>query len=269
MQQAQTIDIVGVIQDKTGRKVPGPVGRLLQRLIHEAEINDVLTRYAHLEGHAFLQAVLDEWRVQVSWQDAHNLPQSGRAIFVSNHPLGGLDGMGLSRLLCERYGDVRFLVNDMLYHLKPLQSIFLPVNTYGAQRRDAVQRIATALESDVPLASFPAGYCSRRFDGVVQDRPWQKSFVTMAIEAERDVVPVHFSGQLSGHFYLLDRIRRALGLKFDFTTALLPDEMFRGHGRQYTVTVGEPIPWQSLSRDGRDARAEAERIRALCYSLKK
>lgn len=262
------INVGQIIEAKSGRKLPKWAIRLIQGLIHEDEINDILRRYGDKSGNDFLRALLQDFGTTVRWRNPEALPHKGRAIFVSNHPLGAIDGVGITHLLAERYGEVQYLVNDMLYYLKPLQSVFCPVNTYGKQRKEDIERIQEVLASDVAVGTFPAGWCSRYREGCVQDLPWKHSFITMAIKHQRDIVPLHFIGQNSRHFYLLDRLRRALGIKFDFCTALLPDEMFRAKGKTFEVVVGEPIPWQSLAEDKRKPSEIAESIRSISYGLK-
>lgn len=266
--EVETIDTARVIETKTGRKLPEWTANLLRRLIHEREINDILTRHADKLGGDFLSALHTEFDMQVSWYHPERLPERGRAIFVCNHPLGGLDGIGIAHLLYQRYGDVRYMVNDLLYHLRPLQPVFLPVNTYGTQQRESVARIQEVMQSEIPVGTFPAGYCSRHINGRIQDRAWQRSFINMAIAHERDIVPLHFVGQNSKHFYLIDRVRKALGIKLDLGTALLPDEMFRARGKHFTVLVGEPISWQSLAESPLSAQAKADLVREQCYALR-
>lgn len=267
MKHTLEIDIAGVIREKTGRELPKWIARLVQRLIHEREINDILRRYGDKEGLSFLSALHDEFDVHIDWANPESLPSNGRAIFVCNHPLGAFDGIGISHLLCKRYGDVRYLVNDMLYNLHPLRPVFLPVNTYGAQRRESVSEIQRILEGNIPVGTFPAGYCSRWYDGRIQDRTWQRSFINMSIAYERDIIPLYFVGQNSRHFYLIDRLRRALGIKFDICTALLPDEMFRARGKRFSIIVGEPISWQSLRESGLSPQELADQVREKCYAL--
>ena len=125
-----------------------------------------------------------------------------------------------------------------------------------------------AMRSDVPIGTFPAGSCSRIFDGKLQDRPWHKTFVSQAIANERDIVPLHYVGQNSRHFYWIWHIKEALKMKFDPGQALLPDELFRAHGSHFKVIVGEPISWQSLRDSGLTPQQEAQRIRALSYQLR-
>ena len=165
--------------------------------------------------------------------------------------------------------DVRYIVSDLLYYLKPLQPVFLPVNNrQGTQARHQIEMLQQALQTDVPIGSFPAGSCSRIFDGKLQDRPWRKTFVSQAIASERDIVPLHFVGRNSRHFYWVWHLKNFLRMKFDPGQALLPDELFRARGSRYRVIVGEPIPWQSLLSDGRTPDDEAQRIRAISYQLR-
>lgn len=267
MNEELEINIGKIITTKTGKKIPRFAIRLLEKIIHADEINDILKRYGHLSGTAFLSALLSELSIEVKWRNPEALPKEGRAIFVCNHPLGAIDGVGLSHLLAERYGKVQYLVNDMLYYLKPLQPVFLPVNTYGSQKKSSVERIQQALEGDSPIGSFPAGYCSKYYDGQIQDKVWKHSFINMAVTYRRDIIPLHFVARNSQRFYLIDRLWRKLGLKFDLCTALLPDEMFRARGKQFEVIVGEPISWQSLAESSEKPQQLAHQIRLRSYNL--
>lgn len=263
------INIGRVLREKAGKNLPRPVISLLERIIHQREINDILYRHGHLAGKDFLEALVKEFRLDIDWVYPERLPASGRCLFVSNHPLGGLDGISLSYMLAERYGDVRYLVSDLLYYLQPLQPVFLPVNNrQGKQARSQVEMLQQALATDVPIGSFPAGSCSRVFDGKIQDQPWRKTFVSQAIASERDVVPLHFVGQNSRHFYWIWKLKNLLGMKFDPGQALLPDELFRAQGSRFRVLVGEPISWQSLRDSALSPQEEAQRIRAISYELR-
>lgn len=261
------IHIGKAIEAKTGKKLPTLAVRLLERLIHEREINAFLCQYGDLDGISFSKQLLDELNVSVEWKYEERLPLDGRAMFVSNHPLGAMDGISLSYLLGTRYGGIQYLVNDILYNIKPLQSVFLPVNTYGAQKRESVTLLQKALAGNMPIGSFPAGYCSRYYDGAIQDRAWKPSFIKMAIESKRDIVPMRFVGQNSSHFYLIDRVWRKLGSKFDLCTALLPDEMFRTRGKSFSVIVGTPISWQTIAESGESVQVWCDRIRTIVHQL--
>ncbi len=268
MQNELSIDIGAVIEKKMGRKLPRPLSYLLERLIHQREINYVLATYGHLDGVAFMSALISHFALNISWVGEEKLPNNQRCLFVSNHPLGALDGICLSHMLAEHYStDIKYIVNDLLYFLKPLQSIFVPVNKFGAQKRERINMLQDALESSVPVVSFPAGICSRRINGKIQDLPWQKSFVAQAITYQRDVVPLYFEGRNSYSFYIIEQLRKAMGVKFNIGTALLPHEMFSSKGKSFRVMVGEPISWQTLANDKVKPIEIAQKIRNITYQI--
>ncbi len=268
--EPQQIDIGAIIATKWKRPLPRAIVYLIERLIHQREINEVLRMYAGDQGVAFMDRLVEHFHLTLDLVHEECLPQSKRALFVCNHPLGGLDGICLTHLLARHYkSDIRYIVNDLLANLKPLEPIFLPVNEYGAQSRQSVQRLNEALQSELPVISFPAGLCSRYIDGCVQDLKWQKSFVRLAQESERPIVPLFFEGYNSRHFYNIERLRRFIGLKFNIGTALLPDEMFRAKGSSFRVWVGEPIPYQKLSQLGSRPVEIAAAVRKMVYQIPK
>ena len=230
----QQIDIGAIISAKWGRSVPHFVVRLVERLIHQREINEILRDHGHLQGVAFMDKLVEIFRLSLGFVHEERLPQDKRALFVSNHPLGGLDGICLTHMLARHYqSDIRYIVNDLLGN----------------------------------LITFPAGLCSRHFDGRIQDLTWQKSFVRHAEEFHRPIVPLFFEGYNSKRFYRIERVRRSLGLKFNIGTALLPDEMFRAQGSSFRVWVGEPIPYQELPSMGKRPADIALAIRERVYRL--
>ena len=112
---------------------------------------------------------------------------------------------------------------------------------------------------------FPAGLCSRRIDGVVQDLPWTKSFIVKSRKHQHDVVPIHFLGQNSNRFYRVANVCKRLHLP-NFAMALLPDEMYRGRGNHYTVRIGRPIPWQTFDKT-KNPMEWADFVRQEVYKL--
>jgi 1-acyl-sn-glycerol-3-phosphate acyltransferase len=252
MTELQRIDVEQVLRSKSprlARKLPASLIRYLCRLIHQDEINDILARYRHLRGVAFMQALVGEFGLTLQLHGEENLPSGGRYIFAANHPLGGLDGICLSAILGARYdAKIRYLVNDLLMFIPNLQSIFIPVNKHGAQGREATARIEDVFRSDHQILTFPAGLCSRKKAGRIYDPPWKKSFVRKAVSHRRDIVPVCFDGCNSGFFYHLSNIRKRLRIKMNIEMLYLPDEMFRNRNRTFHIYFGQPIPWQTFDR---------------------
>lgn len=268
------IDLTGIIRSRVGgfrgKLIPGFVLNALERLIHQDELNEVLEKTYPKEGAEFAAGVYEYFNVTLKPVGMENIPSGGRFIFASNHPLGGLDGIGLIALLGKKYGDegIRFLVNDMLMNVEPLRPVFLPVNKYGSQGRGAARAINDAYASDRQIMIFPAGLCSRLGDnGEVRDLKWNKSFIAKAVEYKRDIIPVHFIGENSQRFYKTARRRKKLGLRINIEQALLPSELCNARGKDFTVVFGKPIPWQSLIFAGKPQAAIAEDIKDTVYSL--
>ena len=265
------IDIGRELSQKLGRRtryVPRILVKAIERLIRQDELNDLLVRNFPRRGAEFCEGVLDTLGVKLEVKDAARLPASPRCIIASNHPLGGLDGMSMIAWLHRHYNcPVHFVVNDLLMAVDPLRDCFVPINKHGAQSRVAAKLIDEVLAGDDPVVIYPAGLVSRLGDdGKIADLEWRKMVVNKAIESRRDIVPVHFAGENSPSFYRWARRRLRLGIKFNFEMVLLPRELFRAGGKTFTLTCGDPIAWQSL-RGGRDAAAEAARIRNIVYSL--
>lgn len=256
-----------------GRMIPGFVISCLERFIHQKELNAVLDAVYPSEGSEFAERVYDYFDLSLDVKGENNIPQHGRFIFASNHPLGGLDGIGLIKVLGRKYGDdnIRFLVNDMLMHVAPLRNVFLPINKYGAQARDAAKAINDAYNSDKQIILFPAGLVSRLHkDGRIQDLEWQKSFIQKAIESKRDIIPVHFEGFNRMKFYKTAYRRKRLGLKINLEQAMLPAELCAARSNHYTVTFGKPVSWQELANAvgaGTTAPELASKIKGISYNL--
>ena len=170
------IDVDKVLKDRLPKHykyIPRFVVRWLERTICQDRLNAILEKMAGKNSVDAATAALDELDITVNATGMDSLPD-GRFMFVSNHPLGGLDGLALISLLGNRYDKkIKFLVNDLLMAVEPLRGVFLPVNKYGSQSRAAATQIEEALKSDNQFITFPAGLCSRmQPDGSIADLPW-------------------------------------------------------------------------------------------------
>lgn len=253
------------------RFIPRGLVRWLERTVCQDELNRLLRDNFPRRDADFCRGVLDDLGVTVNFHNLDNLPpkELTRVLFVSNHPLGGLDGMALIDFVRTYYGVApRFIVNDLLNAVEPLSDTFIPVNKHGAQSREAIRRLDEAFASDAPLLMFPAGLVSRRGKkGVVADLEWQKMFVAKARQYGRDIIPLHFYGENSSFFYKFAKFRRRIGLKFNIEMIYLPREVFRSKGKTFDVVVGKPIPHASL--DDMPPARKAQQIRQMVYDLEK
>jgi len=263
------IDVDKVLRERLPRHyryIPRFAVRWLERTICQDRLNAILVKMAGKNSVDAATAALNEMDITVNATGLEHLPE-GRYMFVSNHPLGGLDGLALISLLGNRYEHkIKFLVNDLLMAVEPLRGVFLPVNKYGSQSHGAAIQIEEALESDNQFITFPAGLCSRmQPDGSIADLPWHKAAVVHAAKYHRDIVPVYFDARNSRFFYRFAKWRKKLGIKFNIELIFLPKEMIKQCGSTQRVIIGKPIPWSSL--DARAPRKEAARLRDIVYSM--
>ena len=229
------------------RFIPGFAVRALERLIHADEFNIILDLYDTLPPQEFIHALFGRWRISYEACGLEQIDPAGRYIFASNHPFGGMDGMMLADLLIDRFGDARVMVNDLLMHVYPLKPLWLPVNTHGRQTAEYARLIRQTMEGPMPVLTFPAGLCSRRREGVVADLEWKSTFVRLAEQSGRQIVPVYVEGRLSDRFYRLARLREAIGIRFNAEMMLLPDEMIRQSGRSFQIHFGRPVAAEELA----------------------
>lgn len=250
------------------RMIPGFVYTFLKRVIHQNEINEFIGKYGDRKGLDFSDGILEFLNVSYNVVGEENLPSpDGRYIFASNHPLGGPDGIILISFLGKLYRKLKFPVNDLLLNLKNLNNIFLAVNKHGSLAKEAVTAIENAYASDCQMIMFPAGMVSRKRHGIITDLEWQKSFISKAVQYERDIVPIYIDGKNSNFFYNLANFRTGIGLKVNLEMLYLPDETFKKRGQNFTIHIGKPIAWQTLDRSKKPIEW-AQEIKKIVYGMK-
>lgn len=249
----KTIDIEKVLRSKMGGKVkyvPRFVINWLKRLAHEDEVNTFLWENRDKEGTSWLEACVKYLDMDISIEGEENLPDKhdGKLYtFVSNHPLGGQDGVCLGAIIGRRYdGKFRYLVNDLLMFLPGLRPVCIGINKTGRQARDFPRMVELGFQSDNHILMFPAGLNSRLIGGRIHDLPWKKTFVTKSVQYQRDVVPIYFSGRNSKRFYRIAKWQKIIGLKVNIAMLFLVDEMYKNRHKHFRVVVGKPIPWQTF-----------------------
>jgi putative hemolysin len=265
----QRIDVEGILSSKNpslARIIPGFIINYLKKIVHQEELNAFLQECGHLKDADLIEAGLRYFDIKFRVTGSENIPKAGRYIFVSNHPLGGLDGLVFISELSKHFREIKFPVNDILTNIENLSGIFLPVNKHGTQARNVARQIEEAYASDCQILYFPAGLCSRKKNGVIKDLQWQKSFITKSVQHKRDIVPAFFSGRNSDFFYNLANFRKLTGLKANIEMLYLADEMFRQKGKEIDLVFGKAIPWETFDRT-RSALEWAEWVKTKSYAL--
>ena len=269
------IDLHAIIRNRLSpgkrRFVPKFLIRGVERLIHQEELNGILSRTYPAVGTAFAKAALKDLDISLKVKGIENIPKEGRFIFASNHPLGGLDGIALIAVIGEIYGDerLRFPVNDLLLNVKPLDNVFVGINKFGKQGRKAAEELNKIWgDSEKQVVIFPAGLVSRLGKaGKIADLEWQKAFVAKALEFDRDIVPVRVVARNSKRFYNTARWRKRLHIGINLEQILLPGELCKFRGGEITIIFGKPIRVEEMRGRGLRPKQIAADIRDVVYTL--
>ncbi len=218
-------------------------GWLLMKVLKISTLNKVYDKHKHLEDVDFLNAILKDLEIkfEIPEEDLKRLPKEGAYITISNHPLGGIDGVLLLKLMLEREPNFKIIANFLLHRIAPLKKYIMPVNPFENHKdvKSSVVGIKETLRhlSDgKPLGMFPAGEVSTYKDGkLMVDKAWEEGAIKVIRKAQVPVVPIYFHAKNSRLFYLLSKISDTM------RTAKLPSELLTQKDRIIKVRVGKPI----------------------------
>ena len=218
-------------------------GWLLMKVLKISTLNKIYNRNKHLKDIEFLNGILDEFQIkfEIHEDDLKRLPKDGAYITVSNHPLGGIDGILLLKLMLEQEPDFKIIANFLLHRIEPMKPYIMPVNPFE-NHKDAkssvlgIKETLRHLSDGKPLGIFPAGEVSTYKDGkLVVDKPWEEGAIKIIKKAKVPVVPIYFHAKNSKLFYFLSSLNETL------RTAKLPSELLTQKNRVIKVRIGKPI----------------------------
>jgi putative hemolysin len=244
------------------------VGWLLIKVLRISSINKIYNNNKDKRDLEFLNGVLDDCNIkfEIPEKDLKRIPKEGAFITVSNHPLGGMDGVLLLKLLIEKRSDYKIIANFLLHRIAPLRPYIMPVNPFE-NRKDAKSSIAGIkssllhLKEGKPLGIFPAGEVSTYRDGKLKvDKPWEEGAVRLIKKAKVPVIPIYFHAKNSSFFYILSKISDTL------RTAKLPSEVLSQNGKVIKVRIGKPIS-VSDQEEYKEIPAFSEFMRKKTYML--
>ncbi len=251
-------------------KAPKFVLRLAERILHIPELNRGIYLNREYFGLPFVYKFLEghdeqDLGVTINCRGEENIPTEGYPMIVGNHPLGGPDGLALMGAVGKVRQDIKFPVNDFLLYLPGLKELFYPIDKVNKTR--ALASLEEAFAADTALLYFPAGLCSRLQKGEIKDLEWKATFIKKAMRYKRDVVPVYTDARNRMSFYRTAKVRKALGIRFNFEMALLPAEMYAQRGKTFGITFGKAIPWQTFDQR-HTAQEWAQMVKEHVYKLK-
>ena len=269
-------DIRAILKRKApNARVPNFLIHYLERITHVPQMNAFLRIHTTERDYDFIRIVLDEeLGCSASIEGTENIPIGRPVIFVSNHPLGGLDGMIIAQMIHDQRvtandgQPLKVIVNDLLMNMEPIAGLWAPVNKVGSLSREQVEEQQKMWESEVDVLTFPAGACSRLqcIEGKwqIRDLEWKKNFIQKAKEYQRDIVPIYFEGSNSRFFYALAFIRKLLRIKLNIEMLYLVDEMYGAHGKHFRVHVLPPLSY-TIFDNSRTPKQWAEYVKSIVY----
>ena len=244
------------------------IGWILLRILRISAINRIYAKNKNKKDLNFLNSILDDCDIkfEIPEEDLKRIPKEGPFITVSNHPLGGIDGVLLLKLLIEKRADYKIIANFLLHRVEPLKPFVMPVNPFES-RKDAKSSVAGIknallhLREGNPLGIFPAGEVSTYKDGKLNvDKPWEEGAVRFIKKANVPVIPIYFHAKNSRLFYFLSKISDTL------RTAKLPSEVISQGGKVIKVRIGKPISVKD-QEEYKEISAYSEFIRKKTYML--
>ncbi|MDH7912252.1 lysophospholipid acyltransferase family protein [Winogradskyella sp. SYSU M77433] len=244
------------------------LGWILMKVLKISTLNRIYNRNKHLSNLEFLDGILDEFQIkfEIPEKDINRLPKEGPFITVSNHPLGGIDGILLLKLMLEQRDDFKIIANFLLHRIEPLKPYIMPVNPFEDRKdvKSSVMGFKNAimhLKEGHPLGVFPAGEVSTYRDGkLVVDKEWEEAAMKLIQKADVPVVPIYFHAKNSRLFYRLSKISDTL------RTAKLPSELLTQKRRVIRVRIGRPISVKD-QKEFESLPAFSEFLRRKTYML--
>jgi len=268
-EKIQTVDVEKALKEKSPKLykfIPSFVIKFLKKIVHQKEINEILIKFKHEKGLEFIKSGLNEMGVKTTSEGLENIEKEKSVIFVSNHPLGGLDGVAILQEIGKIRTDLHIIVNDILMQIKNFEPLFIPVNKHGSNSRKNLSFIESLYSSNKCLIIFPAGLVSRRQGNEIKDLEWKKSFISQAIKQKKNIIPIFTEGKNSKRFYRIAYWRKKLGIKINIEMLLLADEMFKQKGNTIHFKIGKPISWRTFNKT-HSHKEWAQKIKTHVYAL--
>ena len=255
---------------RLGKHIGGQsAAKVLMTVLRINKLNRLYEEISHLRGMDFIDALIDKLQLEyeVNEEELKQIPREGAFITVSNHPLGGIDGMLLVKVISRVRPDIKVMSNFVLNKIEPVSEYMLPVNPFERRKeaRSSLLGVKLALEqlqNGGVLGIFPAGEVSSYNEDNygISDREWQYPAMKMIKKAQVPVVPVYFQGSNSRLFHILGLIHPSL------RTVRLPAEVFNKKHKTIRIRIGNPVSVKEQNAF-KDISTLGRYLRAKTYSL--
>jgi len=197
-----------------------------------------------LPGARLLEHALSILNVRLGWQDSRafkKIPRKGPVVVVANHPLGGLEGMLLTKELLKHRRDTKVLTNELLLRMPEFADIFIGLDVLSEEASSkntrGVRAACRHLDAGGTLLIFPAGTVASIRPGRlrIEDGHWHNLVGRLARRYQAACLPVHVEARNSRLFYVVGLLHKRL------RTVLLPWEMAHKRNSVIKAYAGEVV----------------------------
>ena len=190
----------------------------------------------------FWKKTLDILNIDYYAEHITNIPKTGSAIVVANHPFGLLDGLIICSIICDIRKDYKILINEEVSQIDQIREYLLPIK-FSTVTEDIKKNIITKkkaiehLNSNGILITFPSGEVatSSLIFNEANEREWKPLIGSIINKTKADIVPVRFFGKNSLFFHTIgfinNNLRRVLFIR----------ELFNKKNKKFNLTIGKRI----------------------------
>ena len=267
------IDIYNVLESKNSdfiSKYPRLLIKViifvLNKILKVEKINNFLDKNGDKFGIDFLNSLFSELKFgyNIKMEDLKKIQMNGKVLIIANHPLGGLDGLAIVRMVYEIRKDVKIVVNDILMEIDNLAEFFLPFDLYSTQpQRKNLVNINKAFENENAVIFFPAGKVSRLTLKGIKDTKWHNGAIRFGLNNNAPILPIFIKSKNSLKFYLLSLLHNFMG------TLLLPSELFNKTNAKLEFIIGDIIPNSAIKNLNIKPKALTKLLYLHLYNIAK
>ena len=192
-------------------------------------------------------------RINISNVDLDNIPATGPAIVVANHPFGVLDGLVLSWIVSQKRKDFKLLVHSLLLRAPETKGNLLPIDFTGDKQAlltnlDTRKKARKHISAGGCIIIFPSGTVSTTLKFYQKktkafDCEWKKFTSRLIKQTDPNIIPINFPGTNSLAFQIFSHISLVL------RSSLLFFEIKRRINSDVEVFVGESFKYSELEDD--------------------
>ncbi|NKB99780.1 MAG: acyltransferase [Pseudomonadales bacterium] len=217
------------------------VQRNLYPILGYDEAVSLIDFVQNLSGFEVFEHISQTLNMRVTVDGGDNIPKTGRAVIMPNHPAGIADGIAVFDALKEVRPDVAFFANrDAVRCHERMNEILIPIEWMEQRRshaktKETVRNMVQAFRDERLVVIFASGRLARPTPIGLIERPWLASGVGLAQKYKCPIVPMHVTGHNSALYYLLWFLNTELK---DMT---LFRELLNKTNQKYHIRIGEPV----------------------------